>query len=437
MRRSPLCRALKLFCLVAVCSPVQAQYLDTYLPVTVPGFDQTMGVTVLTRPRPLYRDEGVQLGAFTVRGGLDEKFGYDSNIVGTPRGIASPYVETNPTVTADSNWSRNRLGVAVGLDRFDYLSNARQSHTDANVAVGGGWTILRNLLDVGYAHIHSHEFGIESGAVAFDTPLPYDVDIVRGAYTWDQGRVQLTPNFDFRRYQYGNGTVGGVTVPQRYRDRTVASGGVTGRWMLSDERALVLVLQGAGSSYLHQTLGAPSNNSQSVLVLPGIDYQASGPWRYRLLFGGEVRTFDAAQYGTRVSPVFEGSVIYMPTELTTVTATVRRAIEDPQAEGTSGYTYTGLGLVIDHELRRNVLLQASGAFKAVDYFQGLGSTHAYSFGAGANWLLSPHMSAFATYHFTRQDASGSRTIASATQPATTVLPSFTQNIGLIGLRWRL
>ncbi len=437
MRRSLLCCALPLFCLAAVSHPARAQYLDTYLPVTVPGFDQAMGVTVLTRPRPLYQDQGVRLGAVTVRGGLDEKIGYDSNIVGTSRGVASPYIETNPTVTADTDWSRNRLGVAVGLDRFDYLSAARQSHTDFNVAVGGGWTILRNLLDIGYAHVHGHEFGLESGAVAFDTPLPYDADIVRGAYTWDQGRVQLTPNFDFRLYQYGNATVAGVTVPQRYRDRTVASGGVTGRWMLSDQRSLVLVVQGSDASYLHQLPGTPSNNSQSVLILPGIDYQASGPWRYRLLLGGEMRSFQAAQYGTRVSPVFEGSVIYLPTELTTITASVRRAIEDPQAEGASGYTYTGVTLVIDHELRRNVLLQADGAFRAVDYFQGLGSTRAYSFGTGATWLLSPNLSAFVTYRLTRQDAPGTRMVAASSLPGTSILPSFTQNIGLIGLRWRL
>lgn len=417
--------------------PARAQYLDTYLPANVPAFDQSMGVTVLARPRPLYDDLGVRLGSFKIRGGIDERLGYDTNIVGTPRGISSPYTETNPTISAESDWSRNRLAGSVGIDRFDYFSAPRQSHTDYNAAVGGGWTILRNVLDVGYAHVHGHEFGIDAGAVAFDAPLAYDIDIIRSAYTLDLGRVRITPNIDYRLVQYGNADIGGLSVSQRYRDRTVLSGGVTGRYMLTDERSLILVVQGVESHYLHPLLGAPSRNSQSAVVLPGIDYQATGPWRYRLLLGGEVRSFQAPQYGTRFSPVFEASVIYTPTELTTITATVRRAIEDPTTEETSGYTYTGVNLVVDHELRRNVLLQASAGFRSVDYFQSLGSARAYTFGAGATWLLDNHLAAFVKYNFTRQDASNVSAVVPGTLSATTNLPSFSQHLALVGLRWRL
>lgn len=437
MRQQTLRRALPLIGLVSLCRPAHAQYIDTYLPASVPGFDEARGVSVQSRLRPLYQEQGTQFGAFTVRGGIDERFGYDSNITGTRRGPSSSFLETNPSVSADSNWSRNRLGISASADRLDYLGASRESHTDWNVAIGGGWTILRDTLDVGYSHIHGNEFALDAGAVAFDTPVPYDVDTVRSAYTWEQGRVTLTPNVDFRLYRYGNTEFDNQSVSQRFRDRTVITGGVTTRYLLSDQRSLVLVVQGTGTNYLHSTPGTPSNNSQSVLLLPGIDYQASGPWRYRLLFGAELRTFDAAQYGGRLAPIFEASAIYMPTELTTFTVTLRRDIEDPQTEGTSGYTFTGLGLRIDHELRRNVLLQANGEFRAVNYFQGLGSSNAYVFGAGATWLIDNHLTAFATYRFTRQDGSSQGGVSLASPSPGNVLPSFTQNLALVGLRWRL
>ncbi len=437
MRRSTLAWGVRCLGLAALSNPAHAQVIDTYLPATVPGFDQELGVTVPSRLRPLYQDQGVHLGSFIVRGGLDEQFGYNSNITGTRRGPSSPVLETNPSVTAESNWSRNRLGVSASLDRFDYLSAPRQSHTDYTVALGGGLTILRNTLDLGYSHVHGNEFGSDVGAVAYDAPVPFDLDVVRSNYIWDRGRFQFTPNIDFRLYQYGSAQFGGQSFTQRYRDRTVLSGGVTTRYSLSEQRGLILVVHGSRSNYIRPLAGAPSNNSQSVLVLPGIDYQATGPWRYRLLAGGEVRTFRAAQYATRIAPVFEGSVIYTPTGLTTLTATLRRAIEDPEAEGTSGFTYTGLGLVVDHEYRRNVLLQASGGFRAVQYFQSLGSTTAFTFGAGATWLLDQHLSAFATYKFTHQDGSGQRSAYATAQTPVAVLPSYTRNVALIGLRWRL
>ncbi len=417
--------------------PARAQYIETYLPAGVPGFDQAQGVTVLSRLRPLYADQGVRLGSFDIRGGFDERFGYDSNITGTNRGPSSAFLETSPSVSAQSDWSRNRLGIAASADRFDYFSAPKQSHTNYTVAVGGGWTVLRNSLDVGYSHVHGNELGSDIGAVAFGAPVPFDVDIVRGGYTWDRGRFQFTPNFDARLYQFGNAEFDGQPVSQRFRDRTVLSGGLTTRYSLSEQRGLVLVMQGASSQYLHPQAGVPSNNSQSVLVLPGLDYQANGPWRYRLLLGAEVRAFEASRYGTRFAPVFEGSVIYTPTGLTTITASLRRAIEDPQAEGSSGYTFTGVSVVVDHEWRRNLLLQGRGAFRTVDYFQGLGSGRAYSFGVGATWLLNPRLSLFANYDITRQDGSGRRLDLNAPNTLASVLPSYTQNLLLIGARWRM
>jgi hypothetical protein len=428
-------RALPLLALTALFGTARAQYIDIYLPATVPGFDQEQGVTVQSRLRPLYTEQGMAYGAFTLRGGIDEKVGVNSNITGTSNGPSSAFIETNPSVSADSNWDRNRLGISASADRVDYLSAARQSHTDWTVAIDGGWTILRDMLDIGYSHVHGNEFGTAAGAVSFDAPVPYDIDILRASYTFEQGRVSLTPNIALQLYQFGPALSGGQTLSQSFRDRTVLSGGVTGRYSFSKERSFVLVVQGSASNYLHDVPGAPSNNSQSILILPGIDYQASGPWRYRLLVGGEFRNYDAAQYGSRVSPVIEASVIYTPTELTTITGTLRRAVEDPEAEGTSGYTVTGLSLRVDHELRRNVLLQANASFQAVDYFQGLGSANTYAFGGQATWLLDNHLSAYASYEFTTQNGSGAGPAALAARY--NELPSYRQNLALIGLRWRL
>ena len=437
MRLSTILRGVAWLGLAPLCSPANAQFLDTYLPASVPGFDQQLGVTVLSRLRPLYRDQGTRAGAFVIRGGLDERFGYDSNITGTPRGQGSALIETNPSISAESDWSRNRLGAAVNIDRFDYLSAPTQSHTNATVAIGGGLTVLGNTIDLGYSHIHGNEFGTDVGAVAYSEPVPFDVDIVRNASTIDLGRFKVVPNVDVRLYQFGNASIGGQSFSQRYRDRVVLSGGVTTRYMAAEQRELILVLQGSSSHYIHPFAGTPSNDTQSVVVLPGVDYQAPGPFRFRLLAGAELRTFSAPQYDTRVAPVFEGSVIYTPTGLTTVTASLSRAIEDPQAEGTSGFTYTAVSVVVDHELRRNVLLQATSSFRTVDYFQGLGSTTAFGFGGGVTWLLNNHLSAFAVYNFARQDGAGQRANFATPQTPVAGLPGFTKNVALVGLRWRL
>ena len=64
-------------------------------------------------------------------------------------------------------------------------------------------------------------------------------------------------------------------------------------------------------------------------------------------------------------------VEYFPSELTTVTADLRRRVEDASTEVVAGYLATDFSLQADHELRRNVILTARLAlgqddFEAVD-----------------------------------------------------------------------
>lgn len=425
-----------------------AQYVQTYFPTALPGFDRDQGVTVLSRLRPLYDQPGVRLGSYTVNARLDESVGYDSNIVGISRGPSSGFVKTSPSVIATSNFSRNRLGFAAGMDNYSYFSAPAQNYTNYNVSIGGGYTIGRHDLNVGYSHLRQHELGTDIGSVRSTSPVAYDVDDIRADYTVDTGRFSFVPNLDVRLFQFGSGLVLGQPANQQYRDRTEISGGVTTRYELSDQRGILVVLQGISSHYLRPQLGQPTSNSKSALLLVGLDYQASGPWRYRLLGGVEVRQFASSQFGTRAAPIAEASVIYTPTGLTTVTGLVRREIEDPQSEGVAGYTYTTVGAVVDHELRRNILLQGRANFQAAQYLQGNGSTTSYTLGAGVNWLVNRRVRLSADYDATQQNGSnnvafiGSQVVnAPAGQRINSVnaltTGSYNRNVFLVGLHFSL
>lgn len=400
---------------------------------------------MLSRLRPLYDQPGVRVGAYTVNARLDESVGYDSNITGINRGPSSGFVRTSPSVSATSNWSRNRLGFSASMDNYSYFSAPAQNYTNYSVAIGGGYTIGRHDLNVGYSHFRQHQFGTNIGTVASTSPVAYDVDAIRTDYTIEAGRFSFVPNVDVRLYQFGNALILGQPANQQYRDRTVLSAGITTRYELSDQRGILVVLQGIDSHYIRPQAGQPSNNSKSVLLLAGLDYQATGLWRYRLLGGVEAREFQAAQFGTRVAPVAEASVIYTPTGLTTITGSVRREIEDPQSEGIAGYTYTTVGAVVDHELRRNILLQGRANFQAAQYLQGNGSTTSYTLGAGVNWLVNRRVRLSADYDATQQNGSNNATFIGIQQVNTPVgqrvnsltTGNYNRNVILIGLHLAL
>ncbi len=351
----------------------RAQYIDTYLPTSVPGFDQSQGVAVLAQPRPAYEAQGVREGDFIIQTGIDESFGYNSNLLGTENALGSAFIETAPSIDVASDWSRDRLGLHAAIDHIEDIDAEDQSHTD----------------------------GTDIGAIASQTPIGYDVDDLRGEATFIAGRTAITPNFDLADYRFGSAAIGDATISQSYRDRLLASLGVTARYDTGGTDLLV-VLQGIDSHYTEELSGQPTLDSRSVLALAGFDTDAARVWRYRLLAGVEYRSFAAAQFGARAAPIVEGSIIWTPSRMLTLTGTVTRSIEEPQSEGTDGYIYTQARLVADYELRRNILLQGRLGLQTADFLQGGGNYTYVSAGAGATWLLNRHIRISLNYDFVSQ-----------------------------------
>lgn len=315
----------------------RAQNIETYFPTGTFGYDQELGVTVLSRARPLYETPSVHVGSFIVSPNLDNSLSYNSNVNGTP-GSGSWGNRTSASVSVGSDWSRDNLDASLGVSHNQWFSFPDESETDWNIGLAGGYTIGNGSLQAGYSHQTSHQIGVSIGTVTSETPVLDQTNSAHLGYPANFSRFAITPDLSVSAYKFGTATVLGVPLNEQFLDRDVVAAGVTTRYSMSDEGGLLGVLRGITSNFTTSVPGQPSNNSKSILLLGGLDYQAKGVWRYRLLLGVEVREFQSSQYPTHTGPIAEGSVIWTPTELTTLTGTISRAIEDPQSAGTNGYT---------------------------------------------------------------------------------------------------
>lgn len=422
---------------IGVIQPAHAQSLpdlSSYFPPGVPGFNQEQGVTVMTRVVPGYDQPGIRAGAFMIRPNLDETVGYNSNVLGIRGGPASPVIRTDPSVSINSDWGRNAFGASFSLDDQRYPGAPSQNQTNWTAVVGGGYTIGRSNLNIAYGHFSLHENATDIGAPPATTPIPYTLDDFRANYTFDLGRLKITPNAEFSLYRYGNASILDLPTSQTFRDADVIQGGSAFRYELSDQRALLLVLQGIKTDFANQSSGTPSLSSTSGLIMGGLDYQAHGPWRYQLLAGAEMRQFTASQFKTRIAPVARGAVIWTPTGLTTVTASALRTIADPIQQGTSGFTYTAGELRIDHEYYRNLLLNGETGVRLAQYFEGGTQTQFYA-SAGVTWKINRHMSLTGQYTFTTQNSPGGglATLSSVSGNPALVTGSYTQHLFLLTL----
>jgi hypothetical protein len=386
--------------------PSHAQVSVTTFPSGFSGYDQQLGVTVLSRLRPEYEPPGIQLGGFVIRPEVDQSIFDNSNVNGTANGVGSWGSQTAASVSAQSNWSRNSLAATVGVDHYQYFQLPTDNYTDWNVGIQGGYTIGESQLTAAYSHQSFHELGNQIGTVQSSTPVLDQTDTAQLYYTFNFGRVAVTPTISFSSYQYGPASVQGGTLNQDFLNRNVVAGGATARYSLNDQSGLLLVARGVQSNYTQPLAGQPSNNSTSFLLMTGIDYQAAGVWRYSLLAGVEVRSFAASEFATRTAPIVAASAIWTPTGVLTVSGVLSRSIEDPESGGTNGFILSQGHLVVDYELTRSILLQGRGGFQYAQYL-GAGDQTNYTFGAGVTWLLNRKLRLALDDDYTKQSGLGS------------------------------
>ncbi len=377
-----------------------AQSVQTVFPSGNAGYDQEPGVTVLTRLRPLFEPEGVRVGSFVLSPAASQALIGNTNVFGVS-GSGAFGSQTSASLAANSDWVRDSLAANLGVTETAYTTNPSVSYTDYNVGVGGGYTIGREQLTLDYSHQNSNQLGTSIGTVTSVTPILDQTDTFNAAYTFDLGAVSLTPDLSAGLYRYGNATVGRTSFTQNYLDRNDVAGSLTGRYAMDEEGSVIVVAQGLDSSFPTRLAGQPDQSSQSALLLGGLDYQAKGVWRYQVLVGVEYRAFSASQYEAATAPILEGNVIWSPTPLNTVTGTVSRLVEEPQAGGSNGFVLTSLHLQADHEFLPYLYGEARGGVQIAQYLQS-GSQNVFTLGAGANLLLNRRVRLSFDFDYTQQ-----------------------------------
>ncbi|WP_284944670.1 outer membrane beta-barrel protein [Acidisoma cladoniae] len=383
---------------------------DAYFPTGNTGYDQQLGVTVLSRLRPAYDAPGIHLGGFTIRPNLDQTIFDNSNVNGSSDSGASSRSwgsQTAASVSGQSDWSRNSLAATVGVDHFQFFGLPSETYTDYNIGLSAGYTIGDSPLTASYSHQSFHSLGTAIGTAKSDTPQLNETDSGELSYTFNTGRFAITPTLDVSAYRFGDITSGGITQSQTSLDRKVIAGGVVTRYALTDESHLLFVFRGVDTIFdLSSADGESSPNSTSELFLTGLDFQAESVWRYSLLVGVENRSFASDLYATETAPIAAATVVWTPTGVLTLTGTASRTVEDPTSPGNDGFVLNQARLVVDYELLRDVLLQARGGIQYVQYLQS-GKQTSYSAGAGVTWLINRNLRLSLNEDYTTQSSADS------------------------------
>lgn len=366
------------------------------------------------RPRPEYDPPGVQYGPLIVRPTLRFDSIYDDNILASGTRKESDFLFlTTAAAEIGTTWSTHEVKLSGQVDDRRYAEFTTENTTAWRVNGQGRYDIGRNhAIDarVAAARIYIPRDDAEDFGSA--EPVAVDEQLASLGYSVRANRLGMRLQGLYQSLRYQPTEIvnnAGQLVPfdQSFRNRDLYLGTAGLFYEIAPLRSAVLITRVNRRNYVDEPVnaGAPGGpfkrSSNGYEVLGGIDSDYNGIFGFRLLVGWMEQFYEDDRLPNPSAPTFEAAVLWNPTTLTSLRLFADRQITESIRANSSAIVRTNIGLAVDHEFARNLLLNAAAGYRIEDY-DGISRTDYLLAGTvGATWLLNRNLRLGATY--TRQE----------------------------------
>jgi hypothetical protein len=377
--------------------------------------DTERGVTVRNRPRPEYDPIGLRVGSFVVRPSLRLDTVFDDNVLASGRRqVSDVIIRTTPQVDVRSDWGRHGVTALAVVDDRRYLDNPDESYLNWRVTGGGRYDISRfQHVDIRAGAARFHQQRDDPDDFGSVRPIGIDERFIGGGYFVRENRLALRLDALLNTLRYDDADVRNaagqvVQTSQAFRNRDLYLLTATASYEVAPLRRLLLVTRGNQRDYVDEpgTPGTFTRDSKGFELLGGVDADYDGIFSYRVLLGYLRQEYDAPNLPTVSAPTGEVALLWNPTTLTTLTFRAERRVEETIRNNASSYVRTIGTVRVDHELDRNILLDASLIYR-LDEFEGISRDDKTVFlTVGASWLLNRNVRLGASYTRSHGDLGG-------------------------------
>jgi hypothetical protein len=321
-------------------------------------------IAVRERVIPGYEVIGIPVGSFRLYPALTATARYDDNIfaLDAPRNSAL-VLRASPNARLQSNWARTSLTLSANadIDRVPAYESENAEAVDASAYLThdlGADTRVR-----AYARDRSGREARDAQSTFALTkrPIAFRAQTAGLAVAQRFAKARLSAQFGIVKSNFDDGRfAGGAVLDQDYRDSTLKRAIL--RAELVQSPSLGYFVQGTldDTDYRQPALPGLARGSQSTEILAGARFDLP------VLMRGEISAgYLNAKYQGVLFRKFSGLAVatrlqMFPTQLTTITLTGQRRVNDAGLPNSSGYLETSVGLQVDHELLRALVLGAYG-----------------------------------------------------------------------------
>jgi hypothetical protein len=361
---------------------------------------------VRTRQQPGYEQVGIRDGSWIFLPSFMAGAFYDSNV------FASSFIKRSdiaavfePTLRAHTLWEQHGIDLTLDAQQIVYNADPGLNQTNASLK-GNAWYDISSdfavLTNFQIAHLNVSVGSLTSPAGAVQ-PTPYD--LFSGDVSLRKEFNRLTTSVGFRTESYDFGstrTQDGAVINQDGLDGQIYS--LHGRVDYAISPLFGWFAGAEGNQRdIRGTPGQPLD-SQGYRALSGVTLALSNLITGEFGAGWVQQRFVDPTIGTIEGPSYRAMLTWSPTRLLDVHFKAEQLVTEVSQTSSTGVLANAFQIGADYELRRNVILSATGASETDRFFGQVRKDHVLTTDERIKYMLN-RFGSIAIYHqYTNRDS---------------------------------
>ena len=370
--------------------------------------DVPRGETVTSRQRPEVIPLGMRVGTFLLYPKISVTETYDDNIFRVEEDKDHDLITTiGPEFDLRSDWNNHAFNLRgdARIDRF--ARSEKENVEDYNVDADGRYDVTRNIYlfgFLGYSQL-SEDRGSPDDAGGVE-PTQYNVYRGSARYFHRLNRVSFRLDAAAQKYDFDDVSRGPLLSPANNDDRDRLESDVALRAAYEIVPEYEAFVRGTVNNRAYSTALDDSGigrDSQGYEMVAGVAIDLSGITFGDVFVGYREQWYDDNSLSTIEGITGGANITWNVTPLTTLHGGIVRRVEETTAGSSSGFFATRYSVSADHELLRNLLLNANVALTENDYKGIDRKDRIYLAGLSARYLMNRNFYASVGYRFTLRD----------------------------------
>ena len=355
------------------------------------AFTRDRGMPVQERVHPEWDAPGLRFGELVAYPSIGLEAGSTNNLYATPAHVEGDGVfHLRPAVVVQADRPDRRVSAYALIDATAFAAHGAESTTDYALGAAVVAESPRSFgLEAGadFARKTEPRTSPDSPADA-RTPVRYDLAQGRLGLAAAFNRLRLSGRLVAADLAFDDvRSTSGVVLPQSFRDRTEVTGTLRGEYAIRPAASVFVAASFVDRSYRNQASALVDRSSSGARLEVGANFDSSRLVRGEVAVGYLQQDYQG-RYATVSGASARARIDAFPTQLTTLSLTATRAVEDSVIPAAGGYLASTVKGEVHHELLRNLLLHASASYEE-DGYRGVDrQDQRIMLGAGLRYLMN-------------------------------------------------